>query len=293
MACKVILNADSGNYSRLDLNKLLQNLGCVDTEVETITSEKEWSAEGYDTLIVCGGDGTLHNALDKCVGKKIVYVPCGTLNETAHTDNPITSVGKVNNDMFSYVCAAGSFTEIGYSAKNNRKKKWKAVAYLPQVLANYRCHEISAQLNFDGRAVDGEFTLLMVLKSHRCFGFSFNKSYKKHKGLYLVAIRSRGRDTLKNRIKIFAPFFRVFFLGVKKPQINRNWLLVPFENLTVKLKKPQSFCLDGERRVLSDELRFSAQTLDQEIRIVKPPFMRRKTSEEYPTARKVISVILP
>ena len=80
MACKVIVNADSGNYARLDVDKLLRKLGCVDTEVETIDSGKDWSADGYDTLIVCGGDGTLHNAIDKCSDKKIVSVPCGTLN---------------------------------------------------------------------------------------------------------------------------------------------------------------------------------------------------------------------
>ena len=41
MACKVIVNADSGNYARLDVDKLLRKLGCVDTEVETIDSGKD------------------------------------------------------------------------------------------------------------------------------------------------------------------------------------------------------------------------------------------------------------
>ena len=118
----------------------------------------------------------------------------------------------------------------------------------------------------------------MVLKSHRCFGFSFNKNYKKHKGLYLVAIRSYGCDCLKNRIKMFAPFFRVFFVGVNKPQIKRNWMLIPFDTLSVKLEEPQDFCLDGEKRRLAGELRFSAQTLNQEIDVVKTPFTRRKNS---------------
>lgn len=281
MACKVVLNADSGNFARLDLDKLLQNLGCIDTEVETIKSDKDWSAEGYDTLIICGGDGTLHNALDKCADKKIIYVPCGTLNETAHTDNPITTVGKVNDRYFSYVCACGSFTEIGYSANNNRKKKWKALAYLPQVIKNYRCHNISAKLNADGNKIKGEFTLLMILKSHRCFGFPFNKYYKKHKGLYLVAIRSSGQDNIKNRVKMFAPFFRVFFLGVNKPQSRREWFLIPFENLSMTIDNPQDFCLDGEKRTLAGELRFSAQTLNRGIEVVKTPFARRKKTTKY------------
>jgi len=275
VVCKVIINTDSGNCSRLDIDKLLKNLGCVDTELESINCNKDWTADGYDTLIVCGGDGTLHNAIAKGYDKKIVYAPCGTLNETAHTDNPITCLGKINDEYFSYVAACGSFTEIGYSAKNKNKKRFKSIAYLPQVLKSYHSRQIKAKLNVDGTVIDGDFTLLMVLKSNRCFGFKFNKSYKKNKGLYLVAIRSFGQDTLLNRIKMFAPFFRVFFCGVYRPQKNKNWMLVPFDKLTISLDTPQTFCLDGEKRVLSGDLQLSTHTLANEIRVVKTPFLPR------------------
>lgn len=273
MNCKVIVNADSGNYKRLDLDKLLNTLGCTNAAVEVINRHAEWSAEDCDTVIVCGGDGTLHNALEKCPDKQIVYAPCGTLNEAARTNGVITSVGRVNAMPFSYVCAAGSFTEIGYSANNRHKKRFKALAYLPQVLASYRSHEIRAKLNVDGRVYEDDYTLLMVLKSNRCFGFNFNKSYARNGGLYLVAIRSFGKDNLANRIKMFAPFFRVFFRGVKQPKITDDWQLVPFKNLTITLKDAQNFCLDGEKRVLAGELQFCEQILDKSINVVKTPYL--------------------
>lgn len=275
MNCKVIVNADSGNYNRLDLDKLLGKLGCVNTDVELIDSRSDWSAEGYDTLIVCGGDGTLHNALEKCPDKKIVYAPCGTLNEAAKTCSAITSVGKVNDEVFSYVCAAGSFTEIGYSANNKHKKRFKALAYLPEVLKTYRSREINATLNVDGQEFTGNYTLLMVLKSSRCFGFNFNKSYSKNKGLYLVAIKSKGKDNLLNRFRMFAPFFSVFFCGVNAPKTTDEFTVVPFKELTINLNEPQSFCLDGEKRVLTGELHFCEQQLGKEIAVVKTPFKRR------------------
>lgn len=274
MDCKVIVNADSGNYNRLDLDKLLNELGCVNTTVELINSKSDWSADGYDTVIVCGGDGTLHCALEKCPDKKIVYAPCGTLNEAAKACSVIHSIGKVNDKPFSYVCAAGSFTEIGYSANNKHKKRFKALAYLPQVLQTYRSHKISAVLNVDGRIVKDDYTLLMVLKSSRCFGFDFNKSYRKNGGLYLVAIRSKGDDNLLTRFKMFAPFFRVFFCGVTAPKNAKDFFVLPFNDLTISLKTPQSFCLDGEKRVLTGELHFSEQRLAQEIAVVKTPFKR-------------------
>ena len=275
MNCKVIVNADSGNYNRLDLDKLLDELGCANTTVELIDKHTEWSAEDCDTVIVCGGDGTLHCALEKCKGKQIVYAPCGTLNEAAKLGSSIRSVGKLNDTPFSYVCAAGSFTEIGYTAAHRNKKRFKALAYLPQVLKAYHSHEIRAELNVDGQVINDNFTLLMVLKSNRCFGFDFNKSYRKKEGLYLVAIRSKGQDNLSSKFKMFLPFFRVFFCGVTAPKTTRDFIVLPFDNLTINLKDTQTFCLDGEKRVFSGELHFYEQTLDKQIAVVKTPFKRR------------------
>ena len=276
MACKVIVNRDSGNSARLDLNKLLFSLGCVDAEVETIDSATNWSAEGYDTVIVCGGDGTLHNAIEKCSDKKIIYAPCGTLNETSMTENVVTTVGKVNGNLFSYVCATGSFTEIGYTAKTKAKQIFKSIAYLPEVFKHYKSHQIHATLKVDDKLFEDEYTLLMVLKSHRCFGFNFNKSYRKKKGLYLLAIKSFGEDSLVNRAKMFFPFFSVFFCGVSKPRITNHFMLLPFDNLTIDLRDTQDFCLDGEKRQFCGRLEFCEHTLDNEIKIIKTPFCRRK-----------------
>jgi len=268
------MNIDSGNCNRLDVAALLSQLDCH-AAVELIDSHSDWNADGYDTVIVCGGDGTLHNALMKCRDKKIFYAPCGTLNELAANGKTIATVGKVNDEFFSYVCAAGSFTEIGYSAKNKHKKRWKSLAYLPQVIKCYRCHEISAKLDVDGKKYEGKYTLLMVLKSHRCFGFNFNKDYKKTHKTYLLAVRSFGKDNLKNRVKMFAPFFRIFVCGTK-PKICKNWLLVPFDNMTMTLDEPQNFCFDGEKRVLSGVMQICEQTLAEPITVVQTPFLRRK-----------------
>lgn len=274
MNCKLVINKDSGNFAKLDVDGLLRMLGCHAT-VEIIDSKSNWNSDGFDTVIVCGGDGTLHNALGKCKNKKIVYAPCGTLNEAALTSNRLTSLGKVNDELFSYVCATGSFTEIGYRAKNDRKKHWKSLAYLPQIFKCYRCHSIAAKLNVDGRKTEGDFTLLMVLKSYRCFGFPFNKDFKKTQKNYLLAVKTPGKDNLKNRIKMFFPFFRIFFVGAQ-PQTKNNWMLVPFDNLTIDLEEPQDFCFDGEKRTLSGRLNFSQVPLPSPIEVVKTPVARRK-----------------
>ncbi len=272
MNCKVVINKDSGNCNRLDVEKLLSQLNCC-AKVEIIDSKSDWSVDGFDTILVCGGDGTLHNAIEKCRSCNVLYAPCGTLNEAALTEKVIEKVGKVNDSLFSYVCATGSLTDIGYKAKNDSKKRWKSLAYFPQVLKSYRCFDIAAKLTVDGKKYDGSYTLLMVLKSHRCFGFSFNKDYNKTKKNYLVAVKSFGKDSLANRIKMFFPFFRIFVCGAK-PQIRRNWMLLPFEKLTIDLEQPQDFCFDGEKRTLQGNLRFSEQTLSSPITVLKTPFLK-------------------
>ncbi len=276
MKCKLVVNRESGNYDKLDVDTLLQQLNC-DAEVEIIDSKSDWSSEGFDTVIVCGGDGTLHNALSKCCGKKLFYVPCGTLNESAYLEKQICKLCQVNGQPFSYVCATGSFTEIGYTAKNAHKQRWKNLAYLPQVLKYYRCHEISAKINIDGKHFEDNYTLLMVLKSHRCFGFNFNKDYKTTKKSYLVAIKSAGKNNFANKFKMFFPFFRIFFCGAKTTIAN-NWMLLPFDKLTITLKQPQTFCIDGEKCLLCGELEFNTQTVEPPIEVVKIPLQRLKTT---------------
>ena len=275
MACKVIVNRDSGNCAKLNVDTLLSLLDCKDAQLINIDSSTDWSAEDADTVIVCGGDGTLHNAIEKYPEKQLIYAPCGTLNETSMTDDVLTTVGKLNGTLFSYVAACGSFTEIGYSANTKSKKRFKSVAYLPQVLRFYKSHQIHARLHVDGVSYEDDYTLLMVLKSHRCFGFNFNKAYKQHKGLYLLAIKSFGKDNLMNRAKMFFPFFRVFFAGAK-PGVNENWMLMPFTQLTIELTEPQDFCLDGELRHFSGKLEISEQQLHKPIPIIKSPLCSRK-----------------
>ena len=275
MACKVIVNRDSGNCARLDVDRLLTLLDCKDAQIVNIDKWTDWSADDCDTVIICGGDGTLHHAIEKYPDKQLIYAPCGTLNETSFTDDVVTTVGKVNGTLFSYVAATGSFTEIGYSANTKSKKRFKSIAYLPQVLRFYKSHQIHAKLNIDGKVYEDDYTLLMILKSHRCFGFNFNKAYRQNKGLYLLAIKSFGKDNIVNRAKMFFPFFKVFFIGAN-PSVNKNWMLLPFTQLTVELANPQDFCMDGEKRRFSGTLHISEQQLNKHIPIIKKSLCRRK-----------------
>ena len=275
MNCKVIVNNKSGNCSKLDLCALLDMLQCPTAEVQYLTEQTSWEND-KDTLVVCGGDGTLKHALDNCKGKQLYFAPCGTLNESRFLGSQIDSIGKVGNQMFSYVCATGTFTEIGYLANTKHKQKFKALTYLPLVLRTYKCHQIDAKIDIDGQKMQGQYTLLMVLKSKRCFGFRFNRGYDKHPGLYLLAVNSFGKNNLWNKLRLFFAFFRIFFVGIDKPLSTKRFFLLPFENATITLQHSRDFCMDGERVALQGKLHFCQQKIDPPIKILKTPFFKKR-----------------
>lgn len=269
MKYNVIINRNSGNCNKLNLAAITDMFG-NDTEVH-YTDDGKAPCRDCDAVVVCGGDGTLKNALDNYRDKPIFFVPCGTFNETRHLGDSINFVGDCNGQSFGYVCATGSFTEIGYSTKCAAKRRLKCFAYILQVLKWYKSHKIKAKINIDGKSFDGEYTLLMAIKNNTCFGFPFNKMYDKKPQPYLLGVKSCGNDNLFNRAKMFFPFFRIFFCGVRQPTVCKGWFMLPFDNATITLDKPRDFCIDGELRTFGGELRLTARRLTHPVTILDCP----------------------
>lgn len=106
--------------------------------------------EEYDTLIVCGGDGTLHEMVDASLKLgfkgKLGYVPFGSCNDYASNlgiseRNAVKNivkrvtksldVGNLNGEFFNYVAAFGILTDVTYSTPQNMKN---SIGYLAYVL---------------------------------------------------------------------------------------------------------------------------------------------------------------
>lgn len=263
MNCLLVINRMSGNAAKVNEKALLAKYAeGDDVTVKYLKDPSDvYSPDGVEKLIVCGGDGTLNHALRLCLTRKIdlYYLPCGTFNETAKAQpgngvRPITAFGKIGEKSFAYVAAAGSFCELGQAADGNAKRKFKLFAYFAKVLSAYKVHHIRAKLETEKCSVEGRYTLIMISACKRCFGFRFNRLHKKHPDeLQLIAVKAPERDNLWGRIKMFFPFFRVFFLGVGKEKRGKTLLVTSFQRGRVTLDNETPFCLDGERVVLSGE----------------------------------------
>ena len=272
--CLIVVNKLSGNADTLNLETLKERLSAMHQkfEVKYIPEDLEkFELDDYNAVAVCGGDGTLNHFINTPIRAltSLYYVPCGTLNEVYNSqkESVLNLVGHAGDVLFSYVFATGTFTPLGYAVSNKRKRKFKALAYVGNVLKEYKVNNVWARLNADGKIIDGEFTLIMLINSPRCFGFNFNKLYKNGE-MCLLAIKSPGKDHLINRIRIFFPFFRAFFLGFKKPYESKNMLFTPIGRVDLELLSPTPLCVDGEKYEIEKTIAINITKLKNPIKII-------------------------
>ena len=260
MNCLLVINTLSGNASKVKPEELIAKYAAQDDVTVKYIRDvgDDYSVDGVEKLIVCGGDGTLNNALNLCHDREIdvYYLPVGTFNETAKTVRgtgicSLAKLGRLGDRDFSYVAAAGSFTDLGQAANVSSKKRFKLFAYFAKVISSYKVCHIPAKIKTDTLSDEGVYTLLMISNAKRCFGFRFNRLHKKSAGdLQLIAIKAPKKDNFWGRIKIFFPFFRVFFLGFSKEFKSKNVLVTSFSKGELTLLTQTPFCLDGESALL-------------------------------------------
>lgn len=272
-SCLIIINKSAGGSDRVSFEKVEKCLGSgYEYTRVAIPDSPDPDPSGYDAIAVCGGDGTLGSVLTKVYDKpaELWYFPSGTLNDRAKAERYLSAktecptceddhkgkkivVGKCENGIFAYVFATGAFTPIGYTAEIKNKKKHGVLAYISQVIKEYKVHRIDAEIKCaDGKEYSGEFALIMFVKSPRCFGFNFNKDFDENgKNGHLLAIRSPKHNGMLGKLEMFFPFFRAFFIGLKKERDGKI-IFRRIEGATITHGEKQDYCRDGERKILSE-----------------------------------------
>ncbi len=143
----------------------------------------------YDSVVCCGGDGTLHETLQGLMRAEprpaLGYIPCGTTNDFASTlklsRDPIEAarnvahcgerlrldVGRFGEDrFFSYVAAFGAFTECSYGTPQPLKNALGYLAYLLEGSKDlFNLKSIFLRAHWDGGEAEGEFVYGSVSNS--------------------------------------------------------------------------------------------------------------------------------
>lgn len=258
--CLVVINEMSGRAAKINADKLREKFGAAyDVDFAYIRgADDEWSADGYSLVVACGGDGTFNRALNRCSasGANLVYYGFGTFNECAKAKGRdktasefirLYEYASVGGSYFGYVAATGSFTPLGYVVNCEQKQKMGILAYLLKVVREYKVWDIGAEITADGKNYRGRYTLIMAIDSMRCFGFRFNKLYRPDDGkVHLLLVKSPGKNTLTNKIKIFFPLFRAFFIGFRKETERGNIFFRAVSDIKITTDRPYVYDVDGD-----------------------------------------------
>ena len=154
-------------------------------DAETYTAAH---AAEFSMIVACGGDGTFHEVLNglRACGSDVPcgYIPTGTFNDYASSlgipSDPvkaakvIVSGSQINVDaglfgdkMFSYVAAAGIFTEVGYTTSQRAKNAVGRLAYYLKVLSdlkpsNFSSSSFHARINADGNEYECDVIYALI-----------------------------------------------------------------------------------------------------------------------------------
>ena len=145
----------------------------------------------YDRIIVAGGDGMLHEAVNAVMKLPrmvdLAYIPSGTANDFAIANNiPRTvdkatklaageqrrtiDIGTLNGEYFSYVAAFGAITDVPYTTDQNAKNAFGFLAYLANAAKYVNLQTLfnaarKMEIKTDGKVLEGEFLVCCVSNS--------------------------------------------------------------------------------------------------------------------------------
>lgn len=205
--CLIIINPSSGKHiiqnkldriiGQLTLQNIVEHFEIFYTEKkdDAYYKTRDCDENQYDFIMSVGGDGTLNEVISGMVDshKKIplCILAAGTVNDFANylnipnsvngivemikNFNVISSdVGKINNQYFINVAAAGMFSDISFVVSKEEKKKFAPLAYyfkgmtqLPQQLST----NLHLNVTVDDESFEEDAYIFAITNTNRVGGF--------------------------------------------------------------------------------------------------------------------------
>ncbi len=247
----------------------------------------------YDTIVCCGGDGTLNEVISGMMENKnsyvLGYIPAGTLNEwssglkiskkstTAAEDivkrNVIPlDVGSFDERYFTYTASFGAFTEASYGAPQEVKNILGQAAYLIEgIKAVGNIKPIHLKFVCDGETIEDDFLFGSISNSMSVGGVvRFDKKVVGlNDGMFeVMLIRNPATITDLNDIVD----------GILKKDLNRkNIDFLHAKSVEIFGAGGVSFTLDGEKAEGKDYIK--ATNLFSAVNFIVPEQTARKLNK--------------
>ena len=182
------------------------------------------------------------------VKPKILYIPCGTINdlgkylglssnykktfEVLKQDIVKMDIGKVNESYFSYVLGCGKFTSSSFGDKTGNK------------IGRFYYYFKALKSLFKKEYIEDDLILFLILNIWRVGGFQFKRKHKLNDGTMDVVLFSN------------STFFILIFLFLRII-VKRYVKVERIEKITLKFKEKIKFNADGEESYFTDTLKIN------------------------------------
>ena len=259
---------------------------CGGDATETIAS-----LEGeYDTIVCCGGDGTLNEVITGMMSNKnqyvLGYIPAGTLNEwssglkiskkatqaakdIAERNVIPLDIGSFGESYFTYTASFGAFTEASYGAPQDIKNILGQAAYLIEgIKAVGNIKPIHLKFVCDGETIEDDFLFGSISNSMSVGGVvKFDKK--------LVALNDGMFEVMLIRNPATIADLNDIIDGILKKDLNRkNIDFLHAKQVEIFGANGVSFTLDGEKAEGKDYIK--AQNLHSAVNFIVPEQTARK-----------------
>ncbi|MCR5149627.1 MAG: diacylglycerol kinase family lipid kinase [Clostridiales bacterium] len=222
---------------------------------------------GYDIVVACGGDGTLHEVINgliaACADIPVGYIPIGTTNDLASTLNlPAKTedavnliingethnydIGTFNDICFTYVASFGPGTAVSYETSKRMKNALGYGAYMlngfllkfGQALRDVKPRHI--RIEHDGNILEDDFYFGAVSNATRIGGlFRYDENdVKVGDGLFEVMLVRR----IKNPIHALPMLRRI----IKRDYDGETLMYFKASDIKMYFEKEETWSVDGE-----------------------------------------------
>ncbi|NCB41591.1 MAG: diacylglycerol kinase family lipid kinase [Clostridia bacterium] len=225
---------------------------------------KEAYDKGYESLVCCGGDGTLNEVVTGILQANkplpLGYIPTGSTNDFARTLKiPISPVfatelilknktisidaGCFNSSRyFAYIASFGAFSSVSYDASQEAKNKFGHFAYLIEGLKNIPLIKpYSIRLTADGEKMEGDFIFGAVTNTTSVAGIVRIKSsiVDLQDGLFEVILVKNPRTAID---------FNKIISGITNSNFDNDmFLFFKAKDIEFTFPKKMYWTLDGEK----------------------------------------------
>ena len=238
--------------------------------------------KNYDTVICCGGDGTLNETINGLLlggaTARVGYIPIGSTNDLAKNIGVPTDlhkaafllsrgethgydIGQFNGRYFTYFASFGPGVSVSYSTPQKMKNALGYSAYmingfLFQVIPTLQqVKPKHIRITYDGHVIEDDFYFGAVSNAYSVAGGMFRYSERDvrfNDGLFEVMLVRR----LRHATQIFPMLYKMH----RHDYDGKTLLFLQAKDITFEFSEPVPWTLDGE---------FGGSVLKAEIHVIQ------------------------